>query len=106
MTRHVVRTTAGKVLRSDDLIADEKEVAAGILKALYVEAGQKVKRGDLIAEVQIIPDANSLNEAELRLRTAQVAASRRIGITKATELPWRFCAVGSRCLSRPALSRV
>ena len=39
-------------------------------------------------------------------RQAPVAASRRIGITKATELEWRFCAVGSRCLSRPALSRV
>jgi DNA-3-methyladenine glycosylase len=38
-------------------------------------------------------------------REAQVAASRRIGITKATELPWRFCAVGSRHLSRPAVSR-
>ena len=33
MTRQVVRTTAGKVLRSDDLIADEKEVAAAILRA-------------------------------------------------------------------------
>ncbi len=38
-------------------------------------------------------------------RDAPVAASRRIGITKAAELEWRFCAVGSRCLSRPALSR-
>src|SRR5947209_2699311 len=37
---------------------------------------------------------------------APVAASRRIGITKATELPWRFCAESSRCLSRPAFSRV
>ena len=39
-------------------------------------------------------------------RKAPVAASRRIGITKATELEWRFCAVGSRHLSRPAPSRV
>ncbi len=31
--RQVVRMTAGKVLRSDDLIGDEKEVAAGILRA-------------------------------------------------------------------------
>jgi DNA-3-methyladenine glycosylase len=38
-------------------------------------------------------------------RGAQVEASRRIGITKATELEWRFCAVGSRSLSRPAFSR-
>jgi hypothetical protein len=33
MSRQTVRMTAGKVLRSEDLIADEKEVAAGILLA-------------------------------------------------------------------------
>ncbi len=33
MNRDVVRATAGRVLRSEDLIADEKNVAAGILKA-------------------------------------------------------------------------
>lgn len=33
MTRQVVRKTAGKVLRSEDLLADEKEEAAGILRA-------------------------------------------------------------------------
>jgi DNA-3-methyladenine glycosylase len=39
-------------------------------------------------------------------RDVEIAVSRRIGITKAIELKWRFSAVGSRHLSRPALSRV
>ena len=33
MDRDLVRATAGKVLRSDDLIAGEKETAAAILRA-------------------------------------------------------------------------
>jgi DNA-3-methyladenine glycosylase len=31
----------------------------------------------------------------------RIVAGRRIGITKAPELPWRFCALGSRSVSRP-----
>lgn len=53
-----------------------KPKVSGILKVLYVEPGRRVKKGDLIAEIQIIPDVVNLNEAELRLREAQLNQER------------------------------
>jgi HlyD family secretion protein len=53
-----------------------KPKVSGILKTLHTEAGKRVKKGDLIADIQIIPDVVSLNEAELRLNSTRLNVER------------------------------
>jgi DNA-3-methyladenine glycosylase len=38
---------------------------------------------------------------EGRWRRSRIVTAPRIGISRAQDLPWRFCAAGNRCLSRP-----
>lgn len=49
-----------------------KPKVSGIIAELYVEAGQNVKKGDILAKVKIIPDMVSLNNAESRLNRANI----------------------------------
>jgi len=49
-----------------------KPQVSGLVAKLYVEAGDIVKRGDLIASIEIIPDMVNLNNAENRLRRSQI----------------------------------
>ncbi len=50
-----------------------KPQVSGIVQEIYVEAGDVVKKGDLIAKVKIIPDMVTLNNAENRMNRARIA---------------------------------
>lgn len=49
-----------------------KPQVSGIVDEIYLEAGQMVKRGDVIAKVKIIPDMVALNGAESRVIRARL----------------------------------
>jgi HlyD family secretion protein len=49
-----------------------KPQVSGIISEIYVQPGQVVKKGDLIAKVRIIPDMVALNAAESRLNKAKL----------------------------------
>jgi DNA-3-methyladenine glycosylase len=64
-----------------------------LTQALAIELGHN--GADLVrGPLRIGPRPPGWEDVELVTGT-------RIGITKAAELPWRFCAVGSRSVSRP-----
>jgi HlyD family secretion protein len=70
--RDVVKKTVatGSVVPRKEV--DIKPQVSGIINKLYVEPGDQVKRDDLIAQIEIIPDMVNLNNAENRLRRAKL----------------------------------
>ena len=50
-----------------------KSIVSGILEEVFVEAGQQVKKGDVIARVRIIPNMINLNSAEDRYSKSKIA---------------------------------
>ncbi|MCL3779860.1 efflux RND transporter periplasmic adaptor subunit [Prolixibacteraceae bacterium JC049] len=49
-----------------------KPQVSGIIDEVYMEAGQMVKKGDIIAKVKIIPDMVNLNAAETRVNRSKI----------------------------------
>ncbi len=59
-------------------VVPRKEIAikskvSGIVDKVYLEAGEFVKSGDVIARIKIIPDVVNLNNAESRVNRARIA---------------------------------
>ncbi len=51
---------------------DIKPQVSGIIDKLYVDPGEKVKEGEVIARVRIVPDMTNLNNARSRLKKARI----------------------------------
>lgn len=49
-----------------------KSQVSGIVEELHVEAGQIVKKGQLLAKIRIVPNMVSVNNAETQLQTARL----------------------------------
>lgn len=49
-----------------------KPQVSGIIQEIYVEAGEQITEGQLMAKVKIIPNMVSLNEAESRVEKAKI----------------------------------
>jgi len=60
----------GKVEPRDEILI--KPQISGIVDEVYKEAGQTVKKGEVIAIVKVIPELGQLNSAENRLRLAEI----------------------------------
>ncbi|MDP4185703.1 MAG: efflux RND transporter periplasmic adaptor subunit, partial [Bacteroidota bacterium] len=76
--------TGSVVPRKEILI---KPQVSGIIEKVYIEAGAKVKKGDIIARIKIIPDMVNLNSADSRLSRAKIGIEdARIDFNRKKEL--------------------
>ena len=62
----------GKVEPRDEVLI--KPQISGIIDEVYKEAGQTIRKGEVIAKVKVIPELGSLNSAESRVRLAEISA--------------------------------
>ena len=71
-TADLVQTTiaTGKIEPRDEI--QIKPQISGIISEVYKEAGETVKKGEIIAKVKVIPELGQLNAAESRVRLAEM----------------------------------
>jgi len=60
----------GKVIPEDEV--EIKPQIAGIVDKILVQEGDKVKAGDLLLKIKVVPDEQALNNAEGRVENAKI----------------------------------
>ncbi len=71
ITNIVKKTVAtGSVVPRKEI--EIKPQVSGIIEEIFIESGKKIRKGDVIARVKIIPDMVNLNNAESRVNRAKL----------------------------------
>jgi len=71
-TSIAIKTVAtGKVNPEEEI--ELKPQISGIVDEVFVEEGDKVKKGDLIAKIRVVPNAQNLASAQGRVKTAKLS---------------------------------
>lgn len=68
----IIKSTVatGKIVPKEEVLI--KPNISGIIEEVYVEAGDNVKAGDLIAKIKVVPNVSSLNNAFNQVQTAKI----------------------------------
>ena len=68
----VVKTMAtGNIVPKDEVLI--KSNISGVIEEVFIEAGEYVKSGDLIAQIRVIPNVSSLASAQSSISSSQTA---------------------------------
>lgn len=70
--RTIIKNTVatGKIVPKEEVLI--KPNISGIIEEVYVEAGDIVKAGDLIAKIKVVPNIANLNGAQNQVQTAKI----------------------------------
>ena len=70
------RTIEDKIVATGSVVPeDEVNIVpqiSGIIQQIFVDEGDQVKAGDLLAKIKVIPNEQTLNSAEGRVKTTQI----------------------------------
>lgn len=61
----------GSIVPKDEVLI--KPNISGIIDEIFIEAGQQIKSGDLIAKIKVIPNVSSLQSAKNAVQSAKIA---------------------------------
>jgi len=71
--RNIVKKTVatGSILPLEEVLI--KPNISGVIEEVYVEGGDSVRSGDLLAKIRVVPNLNALNNARIAIDEAKIA---------------------------------